>query len=157
MADDYMAFLAANHAARKGAGRPVKRRRRSRVGKDGKPTESAIQGAVVAALRAHPGVAMVWRQNAGVVQAQSGYVMRVGEKGMADVGGILRGGRALQIEIKRPGIDVAAGTAQAEWLHACSDAGAAAGVAHGVEEALAIVDEATGADNLPAPPPRSHP
>ena len=141
--------LLADHAGK----RPrVKRRRNPRVGADGNPTEAAIQRTILAALQAHPGVALAWRQNAGAVRDQSGYVVRMGPKGMADLGGILRGGRSLQIEVKRPGIDVAAGTPQAEWLHACADAGAAVGVAHGVEEALAIVDGATGAGRLPAPP-----
>ena len=143
MSDKYLRFLFDNHAARQGAVKPYKRRRNANVGKDGKPTEAAIQRSILAALGTHPAVAMAWRQNAGVVQAQSGYVMRVGPKGMADIGGIMRGGRALQIEVKRPGIEVEMGTAQAEWLRACRDAGATVGVAHSVEEALAIVEGST--------------
>ena len=123
-------------------GRTSKSKRRPRRGADGKPLEHVIQKACLAALSKHRNVAKVWRQQAGVVTTQeSQRVMRLGPAGIADIGGIMSDGRALQIEVKRPGADVSPGDAQWRWLTSCHAAGAVAGVAHSPEEALSIVDE----------------
>lgn len=41
-----------------------------------------------------------WARNVGVFQDQRGNFRRIGTKGEADIGGILRGGWALAIEVK---------------------------------------------------------
>ena len=114
-------------------------RKRSKLGADGKPTEATIQKSILDALSRHPCVALAWRQNAGAMRDKSGYVVRMGPEGMADIGGIMSDGRALQIEVKRQGQRVKEGSPQAEWLERCADAGAVCGVAHSVNEALAIL------------------
>ena len=74
--------------------------------------KSIIEGVVSRIL------AWRWRggQNAGAMRDKKGYVVRMGPEGMADIGGIMRDGRALQIEVKRQGQNVKEGSAQAEWL-----------------------------------------
>ena len=129
--------MLADHAGK----HPERDRRRKTVGVDGKPTEAAIQKSILEALNRDRRVAMAWRQNAGAVKTAQGYVVRMGPTGMADIGGIMRGGRSLQIEVKRPGQNVKNNSAQDAWLKRCDKAGALCGVAHSVEEALAIVSD----------------
>ena len=61
--------------------------------------ESAIQTAVMGCLRAY-GV-LCWPQNRekGGRNRASHY----GFKGIPDIGGVLRGGRSIMVEVKRPG------------------------------------------------------
>lgn len=71
-----------------------------RYTKSGKPTEAPILKACLQALRIHPKVALVWRQNAGTYGE---HFVRLGPKGMPDIVGLLKGGRFFAIEIKAPG------------------------------------------------------
>ena len=64
--------------------------------------ESAIQTAVLACLRAH-GI-LCWPQNRE--KANWRRASHVGFRGLPDIGGILRGGQAIQVEVKRPGEDL---------------------------------------------------
>jgi len=61
--------------------------------------EAEIQAAVIGCLRAY-GI-LCWPQN-----REKGNWKRashMGFKGLPDIGGVLRNGRALQVEVKRPG------------------------------------------------------
>jgi hypothetical protein len=61
--------------------------------------ESAIQPAILGCLRAY-GI-LCWPQN-----REKGNWRRashVGFKGLPDIGGVMRGGRAIQVEVKKPG------------------------------------------------------
>jgi hypothetical protein len=70
--------------------------------------ESDVLPAVLAALRLHPKVAFVWRQNAGVMDID-GRNVRFAFKGCSDILGMLkprpgeRVGAFLACEVKRPG------------------------------------------------------
>lgn len=67
-------------------------------------SESTLVTACLMLLKAHR--IRAWRQNAGGMAASAGgkrYWMRLGEKGMSDIGGVLPDGRYLAVECKRPG------------------------------------------------------
>lgn len=61
--------------------------------------ESAIQASVLAVLRAH-GI-LCWPQNRE--KGGRNRASHVGFRGLPDIGGILPDGRAIQVEVKRPG------------------------------------------------------
>ncbi len=66
-----------------------------------KRKESAIQAAVMACLRAH-GI-LCWPMN----RERASWGRRashIGFKGIPDIGGVLKGGRAVFVEVKRPGV-----------------------------------------------------
>lgn len=64
--------------------------------------EAAALLEVLRALRAHPAVAWVERQNSGVTR-EGGRFIRYGWVGCADVLGQLKDGRFLAVEVKAPG------------------------------------------------------
>ncbi|MGH8646644.1 MAG: hypothetical protein ACREX4_20175 [Gammaproteobacteria bacterium] len=117
------------------------------------PTEGEVSAGVKKGLALHPSVAMRWRQNVGSgylvgyhlyqeltrvgafsgalaalreagVRSQAPTWVEFGAAGMPDHGGILRGGRALQVEVKRPGKRPE--QHQQEWIDIASAAGALA-------------------------------
>jgi len=61
-----------------------------------------VQRLIVEYLAARPGV-FAWRQNTGGV-FRGGRYIQYGLPGQADISGILRGGRRLEVEVKRPGV-----------------------------------------------------
>lgn len=73
------------------------------------PSEADVQRALIAALRVHPSVAFAHRINTRVVDvvdrktARGTRPMVTAPKGHPDIAGMLRDGRALYIEAKRPG------------------------------------------------------
>jgi hypothetical protein len=78
---------------------------------DGRPTqplERDIQRGCMQLLRAHPKIAMVWRTNSGTFTEQNAdgsqrYITANTMPGMSDICGVLKGGRAIFLEVKRPG------------------------------------------------------
>lgn len=61
--------------------------------------ERDVQAAVLAIFRAH-GI-LLWKQNRE--KAGRRYAPHFGFRGLPDLGGVLPGGRAIHVEVKRPG------------------------------------------------------
>ena len=96
------------------------------------PRESDIQRAVMDYLAAR-GFRIFRRNVMGIVPMQKGGVVRVGQKGMADLYGWFRGnGIHIEVEVKRP--DTAVSPEQAAWLGAALVDNAIAFATHSVEE-----------------------
>lgn len=66
----------------------------------------------------------VRRRNVAGAQKLHGSYVRLGNKGEADLWGILPGGRHFECELKKPGKEP--GKEQLEWLSECRGAGAVA-------------------------------
>ena len=105
------------------------------------PLEKDIQRAILAALRLHPCIAFVGRFNRGVMQStyhgRDSYTQFNTVPGFPDIHGMLKGGAAFYIEVKRPGKKP--DDTQANFLASVTRHGGIAGVATSVEEALAII------------------
>jgi hypothetical protein len=99
--------------------------------------EAKILEAVLARLRAHPSVAIVWRQTVGTFQ-RGGRWVTVGEKGMPDVMGMTTDGRLFGVEVKGDGGTVA--KEQWRWAECISRYGGRAGIATSPESAVAIIE-----------------
>ena len=102
------------------------------------PTESEILKSIMQLLKHHPKVAQCYRQNSGTFSLQYGdkthYVRANTARGMSDIAGILKGGRALYIEVK-----AAKGRImehQHEFIDKMTAAGALAFVARSVDDVL---------------------
>ena len=109
------------------------------------PSEAQILKAILQLLRRHPKVALCWRQNSGTFQERNRdgsvrYIRANTQRGMSDLMGTLRDGRALAIEVKsrtgkmRPG--------QEEFLASIRAAGGVAGVCRSVEDAVRLLEGA---------------
>ena len=118
---------------------PPRTRPTGKVATDGKPSEQAIVNAVLKMCRLHPRVAMVWRQNVGMAEFD-GQPVRFGFVGQPDICGFLRTGRALFMEVKRPGRKMT--EAQAWFMQQAQDAGCCAGCVTSVDEAVALLEAA---------------
>lgn len=121
------------------------KRERAAPKPSGIPTEAEVLKAVMALVKRHPKVEMAWRQNSGTFQEhnQDGstrYIRANTAKGMSDIAGVLKDGRSLFIEVKRPGGQLM--PHQKEFLDRVKAAGAVAGVARSVEDALALLESA---------------
>lgn len=128
---------------------PVRERQaRIRRPVDGKPVvpiEKEIQKTILAALALRRDVVFVGRFNRGQAVATDAY----GEtrytpfnsvRGFPDIHGLLIGGRAFYIEVKRPHPNYEKPSPEQQtFLDAAKAGGAAAGVAVSVEEAEAIL------------------
>ena len=106
------------------------------------PKETDIQAAILKALSLHPSVAFAHRMNAGAGKlvhgnGQSRFV-RFGFPGMPDIMGMLIGGRALYIEVKRPSGVVS--PEQRAFLARASENGAIAFVARSVGEVWDVLN-----------------
>lgn len=102
--------------------------------------ERDIQADILGFLARHPAVLRAWRQNAGAVGTSGGRV-KLAPAGTSDICGVMRDGRALQIEVKTKAGKVS--REQAEWLADCLRSGAVAGVCRSVDDALALVSGTT--------------
>ena len=103
------------------------------------PLEKDIQKAIMQFLKSHPKVAMVWRQNSGTFQETDGrgntrFIRANSARGMADIMGVLKNGRALAIEVKRPGAKVL--PHQQLFLDSITEAGGLAFVARSVDDVI---------------------
>lgn len=108
--DDPRREAAQAFLAKQAAAIPPKRHRVVRPvdGRPVQPLERDIQKACLQLLRSHPKVAAVWRQNSGTFTEQNydgstRYISAHTMPGLPDICGFLKGGRALFLEVKRPG------------------------------------------------------
>ena len=85
-----------------GIAKPATARRKSRPEKPITP-EKDVLAACLQLLTVHPKVAFAFRANAGAMQNPRGQWVKFGFKGMVDISGMLKGGRRLEVEVKRPG------------------------------------------------------
>lgn len=110
-------------------------------------SEHEIQQAILLALGSRRDV-RVWRNNSGVAYGK-GRAVRFGVPGQADISGILRGGRRLELEVKAPGERP---TKQQTAFGAMIQAfGGVWAVVRSVEEAVAVVDAALASRGPPGP------
>jgi hypothetical protein len=63
--------------------------------------EPVLQRLILARLNTIDGV-RVWRANTGAARTRGGRVVRFGVPGQADLTGLIRGGRRLEVEVKGP-------------------------------------------------------
>jgi hypothetical protein len=139
---DFMA--AATGKPRVDLGVPEKRTRAAPK-PSGIPLESVVLQAVLALVKRHPKVALAWRQNSGTFAEQNRdgstrYIRANTAHGMSDIMGVLKDGRTLAIEVKRPGGKLE--PHQQDFLGKITAAGGIAGLACSVEDAIALLDGA---------------
>lgn len=116
----------------------VPEKRKYTKGASKEPKESDILKAVMQAVRLHPKVAIVWRQNSGTFKVggeeSKRYVRANSQRGMSDVMGTLKDGRTLAIEVKsRMGV---LQQHQKDFLDKINAAGGLAFVARSVDDVL---------------------
>lgn len=100
--------------------------------------ETALQNQIIAALCMNGCVAR--NHTVGQFYTKYGAIVNIGQHGESDIfGHRIRDGKAIYIEVKLPG-EKPRGD-QERFLMAMRAAGAIAGCAHSVEEALNIVNE----------------
>lgn len=103
-----------------------------------KKEETALQNQIIAALCQHGCVAR--NHTVGNFYTEYGGRVAVGKHGESDVmGHRISDGKAIYIEVKLPGEEPR--DDQKKFLTAMRRAGAIAGCAHSIEEAIAIVEE----------------
>ena len=116
---------------------PAARIRKPRT-PSGEIAERDILKAIMQLLKRHPKVARVWRQNSGTFQMQYGaksrFVRANTARGMSDIAGVLKTGRAFFIEVKaRKGV---VHEHQQEFLDDVAAGGALAFVARSVDDVI---------------------
>ena len=100
--------------------------------------ETKLQNQIIAALCMNGCVAR--NHTVGQFYTKYGAIVKVGQHGESDIfGHRISDGKAIYIEVKLPGESPRHD--QEQFLKAMRAAGAIAGCAHSVEEALAIVNE----------------
>ena len=115
---------------------PPQRVKRQRSA-SGKPLEKHVLRAVLDALRHHPSVAFIERQQSGMF-GQDDRVIRVGRRGLLDLVGMLKGGHYISIECKSESGRLT--SEQQSTIELIRAHGGCAGVARSVEDAIAIVE-----------------
>jgi len=105
-------------------------------------SEQTLVRAILDRLAAMPEV-YAWRQNTGVAKAH-GHRIRFGLNGSGDISGILRGGRRLELEVKLPGGKYGVTEEQEAFGARVLAMGGLWCVVRSVEEAVTVVEEATG-------------
>jgi hypothetical protein len=109
------------------------------------PLEKEIQSAILKAISFRRDVVFVGRFNRGQAVATDGYGKTRytpfnSVKGFPDIHGLLLGGKAFYIEVKRPPPNYEKPSEdQQRFLDEAKNAGAYAGVAVSVEEAMALL------------------
>ena len=107
--------------------------------------ETALQNQIIAALCQNGCVAR--NHTVGQFYTKYGGIVNIGQHGEADIfGHRISDGKAIYIEVKLPGEFPRQD--QEKFLNAMRAAGALAGCAHSVEEALSIVKEGRGRRSL---------
>lgn len=104
-----------------------------------KPKEASVLKAIIDALRTHPKVASVERNQSGVFREGERWI-RVGSKGKLDLTVYLRDGRYMELEVKRPGEKLS--DHQIERIRKIRQGGGLADWARSVEQARAIIEGA---------------
>lgn len=110
------------------------------------PLERDVQRAIIEYLSAHRSVAFYGRFNSGTAitgdaQGNTRYTRFNTIKGFPDIHGMMKGGRALYIEVKRPGGKLT--DEQAEFLKKVRDSGGIGFMAESVED-VAVALTAAG-------------
>ncbi len=97
-------------------------------------SEAEILKAIMHLLKRHPKVARVWRQNSGTFQQGNRFIRANTARGMSDIMGVLKDGRALAVEVKsaRGRIE----EHQLEFLKGINDAGGLGMVARSVDDVV---------------------
>jgi hypothetical protein len=103
------------------------------------PLESQIQAAILRAVAYRRDV-YAWRNNSGALPNERGRPIFFGKRGSADILGVVRGGRFLALECKRPGEKPT--PKQLPFGAAVEAQGGVYAVVTSVDEALAVVDAA---------------
>jgi len=93
-------------------------------------TETQIVRAILDYLAANR--ILAWRNNVGAARNPAGRLVRFGVKGMPDIAGVLPGGRALFLEVKRRHGRMSPD--QDRMVSRLIGTGARVGVVHNVEE-----------------------
>lgn len=104
-----------------------------------KGKEGAIQDAAMDLLLRHPKVAFAYVNTSGKIQGRGGHWMTLGFPGLADITGMLKGGRFIAIEVKRPGEEPT--KAQLEFLETVSAYGGLSGWITDVEQVNRMLGE----------------
>lgn len=112
---------------------PVTQRRKS-ADPEKRPLEKEVQKAVLKLLRSHPAVHWVARINSGTFVEGDRFIQSNSQKGMSDILGMLKGGRMIAVEVKRPGEK--ANPHQKEFLDLINAGGGLAFVATSVDDVL---------------------
>jgi hypothetical protein len=98
--------------------------------------EAPVLAEIIKVLKMHPLVEEVWRQQAGQIPVNGGFI-RLGSKGKLDVAGRLKDGRYFEIEAKAPGKKPE--PHQQERIEYIRATGGVSGWATSAEEAVAII------------------
>ena len=111
------------------------------------PSEHDVQVSILAVLRRHPKVAKAIRYNAGTFRLPGAH----GERdrwfkandcpGHSDIAGVLKGGRAFYLEVKKPGKSSKPGDAQDTFLCEMAFAGALAAEVSSVDQVIKLLEE----------------
>ena len=111
------------------------------------PSEHDVQVSILALLRRHPKVAKAIRYNSGTFRlagahGQSDRWFRANDcPGHSDIAGVLKGGRAFYLEVKRPGKSSKPGDAQDTFLTEMAFAGALAAEVSSVAQVIQLLDK----------------
>lgn len=104
-----------------------------------KPLEKDIQQQILAMVKMHPKVALIWRQNTGAMKLDNRYV-RFGFPGISDLLGFTTNGRIICLEVKRKGEHPT--PQQGQFLGMVRTYGGIAAVVHGAQEAWNVMERA---------------
>ena len=110
-------------------------------------TETQIVRAILDYLAANR--ILAWRSNVGAARNPAGRLVRFGVKGMPDIAGVLPGGHALFLEVKRRHGRMS--PEQDRMQTRLMEAGALVSVVHGIAEVRAIL-KAYGLEALESTP-----
>ena len=111
------------------------------------PSEHDVQTSILALLRRHPKIAKAIRYNSGTFRLagahwQSDRWFRANDcPGHSDIAGVLKGGRAFYLEVKRPGKSSKPGDAQDTFLTEMAFAGALAAEVSSVAQVIQLLDK----------------
>ena len=112
------------------------------------PSEHDVQVSILALLRRHPKIAKAIRYNAGTfrlagAQGSADRWFRANDcPGHSDIAGVLKGGRAFYLEVKRPGKSTKPGDAQDKFLCEMAFAGALAAEVSSVDQVIKLLEQA---------------
>ena len=110
------------------------------------PSEHDVQVSILGLLRKHPKVAKAIRYNAGTFrlagsQGSPDRWFRANDcVGHSDIAGVLKGGRAFYLEVKKPGKSSKPGDAQDTFLTEMAFAGALAAEVSSVEQVIKLLE-----------------
>ena len=111
------------------------------------PSEHDVQVSILALLRRHPKVAKAIRYNAGTFRLAGAHGspdrwFRANDcPGHSDIAGVLKGGRAFYLEVKKPGKSSKPGDSQDTFLTEMAFAGALAAEVSSVDQVVKLLEE----------------